>query len=112
MVAGIETSRRLAQRVWAPVWLDERGRARRSNLVIMERASDASRRGLQHPKLYSSHDKRTPTLLASFSPSVQDNPPVHISRAGRALLVRHHIRTVKWAAYSLNVKLGRVGRAL
>ncbi|KAG9381474.1 hypothetical protein A1F94_007128 [Pyrenophora tritici-repentis] len=41
MILEYGTSRKPAQMVWASIWLDERGRARRSNLVIMERDSDA-----------------------------------------------------------------------
>ena len=33
------------QMVWAAIWLDERGRPRRSNLVIMERDPQANKRG-------------------------------------------------------------------
>ena len=33
------------QMVWASIWLDERGRPRRSNLVIMERDPQAKKRG-------------------------------------------------------------------
>jgi hypothetical protein len=45
MILEHGTSRKPAQMVWASIWLDERGRARRSNLVIMERDSDAPRGG-------------------------------------------------------------------
>jgi hypothetical protein len=41
----ITTSCKPAQMVWGSIWVDERGRARRSNLVIIERDFDAPRRG-------------------------------------------------------------------
>jgi hypothetical protein len=36
MITAPETSRRPAQMVWASVWLDERGRPRRSPLIIID----------------------------------------------------------------------------
>jgi hypothetical protein len=45
MIEPTGTARAPQQMVWASIWLNERGRARRSNLVILERKSDAQRRG-------------------------------------------------------------------
>jgi transposase len=45
MITESTNSRKPAQMVWGSIWVDERGRARRSNLVIMERDSDALRGG-------------------------------------------------------------------
>jgi hypothetical protein len=45
MMSEVGTSCKPAQMVWASVWLDERGRPRRSPLVIMERDHDAPRHG-------------------------------------------------------------------
>jgi hypothetical protein len=45
MLELVGTSRRPAQMVWACVWLDEQGVARRSKLVIMERDPDAKKCG-------------------------------------------------------------------
>jgi hypothetical protein len=44
MLTPISTGSKPAQMVWASIWLNERGRARRSPLVIMERDPDAPRR--------------------------------------------------------------------
>jgi hypothetical protein len=38
MIQTYNTGQRPSQMVWAAIWLDERGRLRRSPLVIMERA--------------------------------------------------------------------------
>jgi hypothetical protein len=45
MLQTVSTSRNPAQMVWASIWLDKRGRARRSPLVILERDSNAPRGG-------------------------------------------------------------------
>jgi len=45
MVSTVSTGRAPQQMVWGSIWLDERGRPRRSPLVIMERGSDAPRGG-------------------------------------------------------------------
>jgi hypothetical protein len=41
MITAVGTSRKPQQMVWAAIWLDERGRPRRSKLVIMNRDPDA-----------------------------------------------------------------------
>jgi hypothetical protein len=45
MLQTVSTSRKPAQMVWASIWLNKCGRARRSPLVIMERDSNAPRGG-------------------------------------------------------------------
>jgi hypothetical protein len=45
MISEISTSRKPAQMVWASVWLDERGRPRRSKLIIMQRNINAPKGG-------------------------------------------------------------------
>ena len=44
MITTIGTGRKPAQMVWASVWLDERGKPRRSKLVVMERDPQAKRK--------------------------------------------------------------------
>jgi hypothetical protein len=45
MLEPAGTSRKPAQMVWACVWVDERGQARRSALVIMKRNPNAKKHG-------------------------------------------------------------------
>jgi hypothetical protein len=45
MVKELDTSRLAAQMVWGSIWVDGRGRVRRSPLVIMERDPNAPRHG-------------------------------------------------------------------
>jgi transposase len=86
--------------VWASIWLDERGRARRSPLVIMERDSDAPRGG------YSAQSYKqalTKGLLPHWRRSqlfMQDNARVHTAAVTRHFLNQHHIKPIDWPAYS------------
>lgn len=41
MIIEVSTNKVKSQIVWGAIWLDERGRGRRSPLVIMERDGDA-----------------------------------------------------------------------
>jgi transposase len=100
MITTIGTGRKPAQMVWASVWLDERGRLRRSKLVIMKRDPQAKK------KEYSSKsyiEALTKGLLPYYRRSqlfMQDNAGIHISHAVRAFILRHHINTIVWPPYS------------
>ena len=100
MITTISTRRKPAQMVWASVWLDERGRPRRSKLVIMDRDPLAKKKG------YSSKsyiEALTKGLLPHYRRSqlfMQDNAGIHTSRAVRAFLLTHYINTIAWPPYS------------
>ena len=100
MITEVSTGQVRCQMVWGAIWLDERGRGRRSPLVIMERDQNAPRGG------YSSQSYiqtlRT-GLLPSYRPSqifMQDNARIHTSRAVRTFLAENNITTLNWPAYS------------
>jgi transposase len=100
MISALPTSRNPAQMVWGSIWLDERGRPRRSKLVIMERDPDAARSG-------NSSQSYIETLQEGLLPHyrrsqlfMQDNARIHTSRATRAWLVLKRVRTIDWPAYS------------
>jgi transposase len=100
MIQTFGTGKRPSQMVWGCIWLDERGRPRRSPLVIMERDPDAPHGG------YSSQSyiqALTEGLLPHWRPSqqfMQDNARVHTARRTRAFLAEHHITPITWPAYS------------
>jgi transposase len=105
MISEHGTSRKPAQMVWASIWLDERGRARRSNLVIMERDSDAPRGGYS---AQSHIEALTKGLLPHYRRSqlfMQDGAGIHRSRAVAAFLQEHHINTIAWPPYSPDLNL-------
>jgi transposase len=100
MISEIGTSRKPAQMVWASVWLDERGRPRRSPLVIMDRDPDALR-GSYSSKSYIAALRKG--LLPSWRRSqlfMQDNARIHTSRAAIGFLADHRITPIIWPAYS------------
>ena len=95
----VGTSRRPAQMVWACVWLDERGVARRSKLVMVERDPDAKKR---HYSSKSYMEALTKGLLPHYRRSqlfMQDGAGIHRSRAVRSFLDQHHVNTIDWPAY-------------
>jgi transposase len=100
MIQTYGTGKRPSQMVRACIWLDERGRPRRSPLVIMERDPDAPHGG------YSSQSyiqALTEGLLPYCRPSqqfMQNNARVHTSHRTRAFLAEHHITPITWPAYS------------
>jgi transposase len=91
--------------VWAAIWLDKRGRPRRSKLVIMNRDPDAPKRGYSS-KSYM--EALTQGLLPYWRRSqlfMQDGAGIHRSQAVAAFLQRHHINTVDWPPYSPDLNL-------
>jgi hypothetical protein len=82
------------QIVWAAIWLDEQGRPRRSKLIIMNRDSDAPKRGYS-AKSYM--EALTKGLLPHWRRSqlfMQDGAGIHQSHAVAAFLQHHHINTI------------------
>lgn len=100
MVTEVPTGRRPAQMVWGSVWLDERGRPRRSKLVIMKRDPNSPRGGYS---AQSYIDTLRKGLLPHYRRSqlfMQDNASIHTARAARAFLAKHGITTIDWPPYS------------
>jgi transposase len=100
MITEHSTSRAPAQMVWGAIWLDERGRPRRSPLVIMDRDSDAPHNGYTSQSYIQALRKG---LLPNWRKSqlfMQDNARIHTSATTRAFLEDHHITTIKWPPYS------------
>lgn len=100
MITGVATGKQPAQMVWGCIWIDERGRGRRSPLVIMERSNDALRRGYNSQSYIRA---LTRGLLPHWRRSylfVQDNASIHTSGATRGFLANHHIHPINWPPYS------------
>jgi transposase len=105
MISESSTSRKPAQMVWGAIWVDERGRARRSKLVIMERDSDAPRGGYS-AKSYI--EALTKGLLPHWRRSqlfMQDRAGIHRARVVRSFLQQHYIKTIDWPPYSPDLNL-------
>jgi hypothetical protein len=103
MITTIGTGRKPAQMVWASVWLDKRGRPRKSKLVIMKRDPQAKKKGYSSKSYMEALIKG---LLPHYRRSqlfMQDNAGIHTSHAVRAFILRHHINTIVWSPYSLDL---------
>jgi transposase len=100
MIEEVPTGRAPQQMVWGSIWLDERGSPRRSNLVIMERDSNAPKGGYS---AQSYIEALTEGLLPHYRRSqlfMQDGAGIHRSRAVREFLDDHHVNTIDWPPYS------------
>jgi hypothetical protein len=96
MIEEVPTGRAPQQMVWGSIWLDERGCPRRSNLVIMERDSNAPKGGYS---AQSYIEALTEGLLPHYRRSqlfMQDGAGIHRSRAVREFLDNHHVNTIDW----------------
>ena len=80
--------------VWASIWLDERGRVRRSPLVIMERDPNAARTGYSANSYIEALEEG---LLRNYHPGerfMQDNARIHTAKKTVDFLEDHGIWTV------------------
>ena len=103
IITEVSTSRPPAQMVWGAIWLDKRGRPRRSPLVIMERDPDAPRNGYTARSYIAALEEG---LLPHYRQSqlfMQDNARIHTSHAVRAFMAKHHITVMNWPPYSLDL---------
>jgi transposase len=100
MLTECSTSRKPAQMVWGSVWLDERGRPHRSELVIMDRDSDAPKGGYSAKSYIEALTKGLLPYWRRSQYFMQDNAGIHRSHAVAAFLLRHHIQPIVWPAYS------------
>jgi transposase len=86
--------------VWGAIWLDRRGRPKRSPLVIMERDPNAPRGGYSSQSYIKTLEEG---LLPTYQQSelfMQDNARIHTSRAVVDFLEQHNITTIDWPPYS------------
>jgi transposase len=100
MITQLSTSRPPAQMVWGSIWLDQRGRPRRSPLIIMERDPDAPRNGYTAKSYIKALRQGLLPHYRRGQLFQQDNARIHTAAATRAFLARHGIRTINWPPYS------------
>jgi transposase len=100
MITALETSRRPAQMVWASVWLDERGRPRRSPLIIMDRDMDALKKRYSSKSNIKALNKGLLPHWRRSHAFMQDNARIHTSRAAMAFLRSYGITPITWPPYS------------
>lgn len=100
MITEVPKSRSPSQMVWGAIWLDNRGKPRRSPLVIMERDPNASKGGYTAQSYIKTLEKG---LLPHWSEGQlfqQDNAPIHTATATTTWFESHGITPIKWPPYS------------
>jgi transposase len=103
MISAQSTSRPPAQMVWASVWMDHRGRVRRSPLVIMTRDPNAPRNGYTAESYCQALEEG---LLRNYHAGelfMQDNARIHTAARTREFLAVHKINNVNFPPYSLDL---------
>lgn len=94
------SARAPAQMVWAAIWVDECGQARRSKLVIMDRDLHAPRDGYSAKSYIKA---LTEGLLPYWRRSqlfMHDGAGIHRARTVQRFLQDHHITPINWPPYS------------
>jgi hypothetical protein len=86
MIEAIGTARAPQQMVWALIWLDKRGRARRSNLVIMERDLGAQKRGYSAKSYIKALTKGLLPYYRRSQLFMQDGAGIHRARVVQSFL--------------------------
>jgi transposase len=100
MISEVGTSRKPAQMVWASIWVDERGCARKSDLVIMDRDFNAPKHGYSSQSYLEALRKGLLPYWRRTQLFMQDNARIHTSRVVRQFLTDHYINTITWPPYS------------
>lgn len=103
MIEETVISRSRAAMVWASIWLDRRGRVRRSPLVIMPRDPAARRKGYS---AWSYIEALREGLLCNYHAGdiyMHDNAPIHRARQSLDFLAEHGIQPIEWPRYSPDI---------
>jgi transposase len=94
MISEVGTSRKPAQMVWASIWVDERGCARKSDLVIMDRDFNAPKHGYSSQSYLEALRKGLLPYWRRTQLFMQDNARIHTSRVVRQFLTDYYINTI------------------
>jgi hypothetical protein len=86
--------------VWAAVWVDERGRGRRSPLVLMDRDTNAPKSGYFSKSYIKALTKGLSPKWRNSHQFMHDNAAIHTSLKVREFLTDHHIQPIIWPPYS------------
>jgi transposase len=100
MVEEYDTGCQPSQMVWASIWLDERGRARRSPLVIMERDPTSPGHGYTAWSYCRALEKGLLRNYRAGDRFQQDNARIHTARTTVDFMQQHGIWVVPFPPYS------------
>jgi hypothetical protein len=94
MISEVGTSRKPAQMMWASIWVDERGCARRSDLVIMDRDFNAPKHEYSSESYLEALRKGLLPYWRRIQLFMQDNARIHTSRVVRQFPTDYHINII------------------
>jgi hypothetical protein len=94
MKSEVGTSRKPGQMVWASIWVDERGCARKSNLVIMDHDFNTPKHGCSGQSYLEALRKGFLSYWCRTQLFMQDNARIHTSRVVRQFLMDYYINTI------------------
>jgi hypothetical protein len=94
MISEVGTSCKPAQIVWASIWVDERGCARKSDLVIMDCNSNAPKHEYSSQSYLEALRKGSLPYWRCTQLFMQDNARIHISSVVQQFLTDHYINTI------------------
>ena len=100
MIHEESTGNRPAQMVWASIWLDRRGRPRRSPLIIMERDPDSPRNGYSANSYIKALEKGLQPYYKPGEIYMQDNARIHTAAKTRGWLESRGVWVMDWPPYS------------
>src|SRR5438034_10911275 len=100
MVTELSTGKRSAQMVWGCIWLDNRQRPQRSELIIMERDPASPNKGYTAKSYLKALRKGLLPCYHYRRLFMQDNASIHTAHKVRGFLARKRIAVVDWPAYS------------
>lgn len=100
MLTEARASQGPQQMVWGAIWVDERGRGRRSPLVIMDRDPNAPRGGYTGQSYIQTLERGLPPHWRPSQLFIHDNARIHTAHSVRNFLTTHQIIPLSWPAYS------------
>lgn len=103
LITEKEKGGKISQMVWGAIWLDRRGRPRRSPLVIMDRDFRSKKNGYSGASYIKTLQEG---LLPYYKPRqafVQDNAPIYKCKETREFLESYGIWTLDWPPYLLDL---------
>jgi hypothetical protein len=91
MISEVGTSRKPAQIVWASIWVDEIGCARKSDLVIMDCDFNTPKHGHSSQSYLEALRKDLLPYWRCTQLFMQDNARIHTSRVVQQFLTDYYI---------------------
>ena len=100
MITEASPSRPPAQMVWGAIWLNRRGKPRRSPLVIMKRDPDAPHNGYSAQSYIQALKEGLLPHHQLSQRFMHDNAPIHAADATTEFFEEHNITPIEWPPYS------------